>query len=90
MEMRILVPDAASASSLAERLVVACGTDHITLRGERPQVDVLIDREPDPAIVRVVDTVERWLEQTRVGTVELWLGEHSYRLARASPVESWS
>jgi len=38
----------------------------------------------------VVDTVERWLEQTRVGTVELWLGEHSYRLARSSPVESWS
>lgn len=88
MEMRILVPDAASASSLAEQLVVACGSDHITLRGERREVDVLIDREP--AIVRVVDTVERWLEQTRVGTVELRLGQHSYRLARASPVESWS
>lgn len=90
MEMRILVPDAASASALAEQLVAACGSDNITLHGERREVDVLIDREPDPSIVRVVDTVERWLEQTRVGTVELWLGERSYRLARSIPVESWS
>jgi hypothetical protein len=87
MEMRIVVPDAASASALAERLAVALGSERISLERERREVDVLIDREPEPAIVRVVDTVERWFEQARVGTVELWLGERSYKLARWVPVE---
>ena len=90
MEMRIVAPDAASASALAERLTTAFGSELISLQRERPEVDVLIDREAAPSIVRVVDTVERWFNQARVGTVELWLGERSYTLARWIPVESWS
>jgi hypothetical protein len=89
MEMRIVVPDTASATALAERLTVAFGSERISLRGEHRQVDVLIDPEPEPAIVRVVDTVERWFDQARVGTVEMWLGERSYRLAQWVPVEAW-
>jgi hypothetical protein len=83
-EMRIVVPDTASASALAERLTVAFGSEHISLGRGRSEVDVLIDREPESAIVRVIDTVERWVEQARVDTVELWLGERSYRLGDAS------
>ena len=79
MEMRIVAPDAASATALAKRLTIAFGTERISLRGERPEVDVLIDREPDPAILRMLDTVERWFDQARVGTVELWLEERSYK-----------
>ena len=90
MEMRIVAPDAASASALAERLTTTFGSELISLQPERPEVDVLIDREAAPSIVRVVDTVERWLDQARVGTVELWLGERSYTLAHWIPVESWS
>jgi hypothetical protein len=90
MEMRIVAPDAASASALAERLTSAFGSELISLQQERSEVDVLIDREAAPSIVRVVDTVERWFDQARVGTVELWLGERSYTLARWIPVESWS
>jgi hypothetical protein len=85
MEMRIVAPDAASASALAERLTTAFGSELISIRPERREVDVLIEREP--TIVRVVDTVERWFDQARVGTVELWLGERSYTLARWIPVE---
>jgi hypothetical protein len=87
MEMRIVAPDVASASALAERLTTAFGSELISIRPERREVDVLIEREPEPAIVRVVDTVERWFDQARVGTVELWLGERSYTLARWIPVE---
>ena len=87
MEMRIVAPDVASASALAERLTKAFGSELISIRPERREVDVLIEREPEPAIVRVVDTVERWFDQARVGTVELWLGERSYTLARWIPVE---
>ncbi len=82
MKMRIVVPDTASASALAERLTSSFGADPVSLRWHRRQVDVLIDREPEPAIVRVVDAVARWFEQARVGSVEMWLGERSYRLAQ--------
>jgi hypothetical protein len=89
MEMRIVVPDPASASVLAERLSVAFGSDRISLRGERREVDVLIDREPDSAILRILDAVERWLDQSRVGPVEMRLGDRSYTFARWVPAETW-
>jgi hypothetical protein len=89
MEMRIVVPDAANAAVLAEQLTVAFGSERISLRGERREVDVLIDPEPDPAILRVLDAVERWIDQARVGSVEMWLGERSYRIARWVPAETW-
>jgi len=89
MEMRIVVPDAASATVLADRLTVAFGSERISLRGGRREVDVLIDQEPDPAILRVLDTVERWIDQARVGSVEMWLGERSYRIGRWVPAEPW-
>ena len=88
MEMRIVVPDAAGATSLAERLAIAVGTERISFEGERREVDVLIDGEPDPAIVRVVEAVAHWFDQARVGTVEMWLGERSYRLAQWLPGEA--
>jgi hypothetical protein len=88
MEMRIVVPDAAGATALAERLAAACGPERISFKGERPVVEVLIDGEPDRAIVRVVDTVERWFDHARIATVEMWLGERSYLLARSVPTET--
>lgn len=89
MEMRIVVPDTAGATALAAQLTVAFGSERISLRRERPEVDVRIDGEPDPAIVRVVDTVERWFDQARIGRVEMWLGERSYMLARWVPAQPW-
>jgi len=88
MEMRIVVPDRASATVLAERLTGAFGTERILLRREHGEVDVVIDREPDSAILRVLDAVERWLDQATVGSAEMWLGDRSYRLAKWVPVET--
>jgi hypothetical protein len=89
MEMRIVVPDAVGASVLAERLALAFGSERITFARESREVDVSIEGELDPAVVRVVHTVERWFDQARVGNVEMWLGERSYRLAQWIPVEVW-
>ena len=89
MELRIVVPDATSATVLADRLVIAFGSEHVSLRDGRREVDVRIDREPDSAILRALDAVERWLDQARVGSVEMWLGERSYRFARWAPTEIW-
>lgn len=89
MKLRIVVPDATSAIVLADRLVIAFGSEHVSLRDGRREVDVRIDREPDSAILRALDTVESWLEQARVGSAEMWLGERSYRFARWAPTETW-
>ena len=89
MKLRIVVPDATSAIVLADRLVIAFGSQHVSLRDGRREVDVRIDREPDSAILRALDAVESWLEQARVGSAEMWLGERSYRLARWAPTETW-
>lgn len=89
MEMRIVVPDAASASALAQRLTVTFGAERISLSGERREVDVLVEQDSDPAILRVLDVVERWLDHAAVGSAEMWLGERSYKVARWVPIETW-
>lgn len=82
MEMRIVVPDRSSASALAERLTSVVGSERVSLRGERRQVDVVLDREPERAIVSLVDAVARWFEHARVASTEMWLGDRSYRFAQ--------
>jgi hypothetical protein len=90
MELRIVVPDATSATVLADRLSVALGSQHVSFRDGRREVDVRIDRESDSAIVRVLEAVERWLDQAWSGPVEMWLGERSYRFAWSAPTETWT
>jgi hypothetical protein len=87
MEMRIVVPDAEGATSLAARLKIAFGSECIFVGGESGEVDVVIDDEPDHSIARVVDAVAGWFEQAHIATVVLWLGKRSYQLARWLPVE---
>jgi hypothetical protein len=89
MEMRIVVPETANATSLAERLALAVGAERISLLGDRQEVDVRVEHDSDRAIVYVLDAVDRWLEQASVGSAEMWLGDHSYRFARWVPVETW-
>jgi hypothetical protein len=90
MKLRIVVPDATSATVLADRLIVAFGSEHVSVRDGRLEVDVRIDREPDSVILRVLDAVQRWLDQARSGPVEMWLGERSYRFAAWAPTETWN
>jgi hypothetical protein len=89
MEMRIVVPETASTSVLAERLAVVFGPERISLLDELREVDVRVESPSDHAVLRVLDTVERWLDDMAAGSAEMWLGEHSYRIARWAPVETW-
>jgi hypothetical protein len=89
MEMRVVVPDAASATSLAERLSVAIGSERISVRRHGQEVDVQVERDTDRSVLRILDTVERWYDQAGVGSVEMWLGERSYTLARWVPAQTW-
>jgi hypothetical protein len=89
MEMRIMVPDAASADSLAQRLTRTFGAERISLKSERRAVDVRVEKESDAAVLRVLEAVEHWLDQAAVGSAEMWLGGNSYRLARWVPTQTW-
>jgi hypothetical protein len=89
MEMRIVVGDRATASELAERLTVVFGGKRISHGADYTEVDVQVDRESDRSLIQVLEAVERWLDQARVGSAEMWLGDHSYRVARWVPVEVW-
>jgi hypothetical protein len=89
MEMRIVVPDAATASAQAERLTAAFGPERISLLDDRREVDVRVESPSDHAVLRVLDTVERWLDEMAAGSAEMWLGENSYRIARWARVETW-
>ena len=89
MEMRVRVPDAASATVLAERLRMAFGSERISLRDERPEVEIRVEWDLDRSVLRVFDAVEHWLDQAGAGFAEMWLGERSYRLSRWIPVKTW-
>jgi hypothetical protein len=88
MEMRIAAPDAVSTGVLAERLTAILGNERVSLEDDRRRVDVRVEGDTDGAVVRVLEAVERWLDQARIGSAEMWLGERSYRLARWAPVET--
>jgi len=86
MEIRIAVPDASGAAALADRLVTSFGTDCVSLRGDRPEVKIRVAGEPDRTVLSVIDAVERWLDHTGFASAQMWLGQHSYRLARSVPL----
>jgi hypothetical protein len=89
MEMRIVVPEAASTITLAERLGVVVGTERVSLLDDQSEVGVRVEGASDLVVLRVIDTVERWLDERAADSAEMWLGEHSYRIARSTPVETW-
>jgi hypothetical protein len=83
--MRVVVPDAASATSLAERLSLALGSERVSVRGNGQELEIQVERESDRSLLRILDMVERWYDQAGVGFVEMWLGERSYTLAQWVP-----
>jgi hypothetical protein len=90
MEMRIVVQEAASTSALADRLTAAFSPERISLLADRQQVDVRVESGSDHAVLRILETVDRWLDEMAGGSAEMWLGGRSYRMvARCAPVETW-
>jgi hypothetical protein len=85
MEMRILAGDAASADELADALTVALGDGRVLLRRNRRSAEVRVRDSSDQTVIRVLDTIDRWLDHAGSRSAEMWLGERSYRLARSTP-----
>jgi len=58
------------------------GAERVSPWPDSREVDVRVEGESDRAVLRVLDTVEGWLDQAGIGSAEMWLGEHAYRVAR--------
>ena len=82
MEMRIVAGDAASAHELADALTVALGDGHVSLRRDCPSAEVRVRGGSDQTVLRVLDTIEGWLDHAGSRSAEMWLGERSYRIGR--------
>jgi hypothetical protein len=82
MQMRIVVPEAANTGALAQRLTAVFGRRRVASLPAGHEVDVRVEGASDRAVLRVVDTVESWLDQAGIGPAEMWLGEHAYKVAR--------
>jgi hypothetical protein len=89
MELRIQAGDPESASALAEALTAAFGGDRVSLRRDRPNVEVRVKGGSDRTLVRVLETVDRWLDHAGSRSAEMWLGERSYTIARRAPTGLW-
>ena len=90
MEMRIVLQEAASTTVLADRLNAAFSPEPISLSANRQQVDVRVASASDHAVLRILETVDHWLDETAGGSAEMWLGGRSYRMvARWAPVGTW-
>jgi hypothetical protein len=85
MEMRIVAGDSESACVLADALTVAFGDARVSLRPDRPNVEVRVRGRSDQTVLRVLDTVDRWLDHASSRSAEMWLGERSYTIERWAP-----
>jgi hypothetical protein len=88
MEMRIVAGDSESACVLADALTVALGDARVSLRRDRPNVEVRVRGGSDQTVLRVLDTVDRWLDHASSTSAEMWLGERSYTIERWAPAGS--
>jgi hypothetical protein len=46
----------------------------VSLRGDRAEVEVRVEGQPDRTVLGVLDTVERWLDKAGLGWAEMWPG----------------
>src|SRR5665213_2020427 len=63
MKMRIVVPEAGHRRGLAERLITVFGPDRVSPATEQHKVDVRVEGPWDGAVLRVLATVEQWLDE---------------------------
>jgi hypothetical protein len=90
MEMRVLLGDGVRATGLSERLRAVVGSDCVSVNSDGREIGIRVERETDPSLLRVVDTVERWQhDEFGVGSVEMRFGERSYVFGQQVSVQAW-
>ena len=77
MEVRVATKDLESAKLLVVDLVGLFGGEYVSLRADG-EVQLQLRGEINGALVQTLETVERWLEQTRTASAQLSVDARSY------------
>jgi hypothetical protein len=85
MEMRIVAGDSESASVLAEALTAAFGARRVSFHPDTAELEVRVQGRSDPAVLGVLDAVDRWFDHEGSRSAQMWLGERSYTFGHQTP-----
>ena len=86
MVIRVSTEDLESAKLLAAGLVGHFGGEAVSLQ---PPGEVHVDlngKSGQQAITQTLGAVERWLEETGIGSTDVWVDERRYWMERPAPL----
>jgi hypothetical protein len=81
MVIRVAAQVVESAKHLVVGLVGVFGGECVSLRADG-EVQLQPHEESNRALAQTLDAVEDWLEETRIGSTDVWVDERPYRVDR--------
>jgi hypothetical protein len=80
MVIRVAANDVESAKLLLAGLVGLFGSEDVSLRSNGEVQVQLNGRSGQHAMAQTFGSVERWLEETGIGSTDVWVDERQYRM----------
>jgi hypothetical protein len=84
MVIRVTGRDAESAKLLVAGLVGLFGEKGVSLQSDGEVHVELNGRSGEQAVNQTLASVQRWLEQTGIGSTDVWVDERQYRMELAA------
>jgi hypothetical protein len=81
MVIRVAAQDVESAKRLVVGLVGLFGGECVSLRADG-EVQLQPHEESNRALAQTLDVVEHWLEETRIGSADVWVDERLHTVDR--------
>jgi len=81
MQIRVAVADSGTAKRLAQELASLFGATRFS-SGADGEIQVELRGEKHDALHKTLSAIERWLEDTAVGSTTVWVGDKSYVVER--------
>ena len=81
MVIRVAVRDVETAKRLVQELVSLFGGERVSFQADG-EIQVELRGESNQGLANALNAVERWLEQTRIGTARVWVDSRAYMVER--------
>ena len=89
MEMRIVAGDSESARILADALTAVFGARRVFFRRDHPKFEVRVRGGSDRTVLRVLHTIDEWLNHGGSRSAEIRLGERSFTFTHQASTGVW-
>jgi hypothetical protein len=86
MVIRVAANDVQSAKLLVAGLAGLFGGEAVSLQPEGEVHLALNGRSGQQAVTQTLGVVERWLEETEIGSTDVWVDERRYWMERPRPL----